>query len=253
MPKEYDIPLILTTPHMAGVAVRDAQWLLAGHNRFEGLAPYKDGPIDSEYGPLTAQATKRAKFWLGYPLTACDGTFGQTIYEYLRANHWRPLPPEYRTRRAERLAEAANTPGLKAFKAAEKEIGYKEGPGQNNNKFGVEYGFNWVPWCAIFMSIMFAHTGRSSFRYAAVESIYLDARAERNGLRIVYTPQRGDIVGYSLHGEEFAHTAFFDQWTGGSAFRDLGGNTGPSSISNGGMVMKQLRDRSQVRFWARVG
>ena len=32
---------------------------------------------------VTALATKRTKFWLGYPLSACDQKFGQVLYGYL--------------------------------------------------------------------------------------------------------------------------------------------------------------------------
>jgi hypothetical protein len=252
--KEYTVPLGLTTPNMRGNNVRDAQWLLSGHNRFKGLAPYKDGAIDSIYGSLTAQATRRAKYWLGYPDKALDNIFGQTLYEYLRKNDWRPLPDAYRDRRDERLKADATNPGAKAFALAEKEIGYREEPqhGINDNKFGREYGFNRVPWCAIFESIMFKHAGYPKFKYAAVAQIYWDAMANRNGLYIVRTPRLGDVVGYRLHGDEFAHTAFFSRWVGDGTLEDLGGNTGPADISNGGMVMKQNRNTAIVHFYARV-
>jgi hypothetical protein len=55
-----------------------------------------------------------------------------------------------------------------------------------------------------------------------------------------------------LHGDSYAHTAFFSKWVGEGTLEDLGGNTGPSSISNGGMVMKQQRSTSIVNFYARA-
>ena len=254
--KQYANPLRLVTPHMRGQKVKDAQWLMAGHNRFKGLATYKDGKVDGDYGPLTAQATKRAKYWLGYPDSALDGVFGQTLYEFLREKDWRPLPAAYRKRRDRRVAAgAATSPALRAYEFAEKEIGYKEEPrhGINDNKYGRWYKWNYVPWCAIFESYCFYKTGRPSYRYAAVELIYLDAMANRNGLIIVRSPKKSDIVGYKLGGSEFAHTAFFDHWTHeGSDFVDLGGNTGPSSMSNGGMVARSNRSTSLVRYYARV-
>jgi hypothetical protein len=253
MAKEFAVPLRLVTPHMRGQKVRDAQWLLAGHNRFKDLATYKDGTIDGDYGAVSAQATRRAKYWLGYPQTALDGSFGQTIYEYLRPENWRPLPEAYRGRRDKRLAAAAaSNPGARALEAARKEVGYHESPaGSNNNKFGVEYGFNRVPWCAIFESIMFKHTGTPRFRYAAVEAIYWDARANRNGLYIVRTPRAGDVIGYEFHGDRFAHTAFFVRFEDGG-LRDLGGNTSVSNFSNGGEVGEQFRPLSLVSYYARV-
>ena len=256
MAKEYDNPLRLVTPHMRGIPVRDMQWLAAGNNRFAGLAPYKDGKQDEEYGPLSAQATRRLKFWLGYPTPACDMIFGQTLYEYLRPNNWRPLPKEYQVRRANRLkaAEAESNPGARALEKAKAEIGYHESPaGSNNNKFGIEYGWNRVAWCAIFESIMFKHSGTPSFRYASVEAIYWDAVANRNGLYIVRTPRPGDIIGYKLHGDPYAHTAFFVKQVDGYTLLDLGGNTSVTDFANGGEVAEQNRSVSLVHYFARVG
>jgi hypothetical protein len=253
---EFTRPLRLVTPHMKGDRVKDAQYLMKGNNRFKGLATYKDGKVDGEYGPLTAQATKQTKFWVGYPKSSIDGNFGQTLYEYLRRKNWRPLPKAFQERREQRLAAVVKeeAPCLKAFAFAEKQIGYKEEPrrGVNDNKYGRWYGWNWVPWCAIFESYCFAHTGWPQFRFASVEAIYWAAVAHRFKLYIVRSPKKGDIIGYSLGGSEFAHTAFFDHWVSSSRFVDLGGNTGPTNISNGGMVMRQERPTSLVRYYARV-
>lgn len=256
MAKQYAVPLRLVSPHMHGDAVRDAQWLMAGNNRFAGLATYKDGAVDGEYGPLTAQATRRTKFWVGYPENSLDSIFGQTLYEYLRPKDWRPLPDAYRDRRAARLkaAEAAANPGARALAEAVKHLGYREEPrsGVNDNMFGRWYGWNRVAWCAIFESYCFAHSGTKRFHYASVEAIYWDAASSRNGLYIVRTPRPGDVVGYRLHGDSFAHTGFFDHKKDSSTIVDLGGNTGPMNISNGGMVMRQDRSTSIVHFYARV-
>lgn len=255
MPKQYEPPLRLVSPQMKGQAVRDAQYLMAGHNRFRGLATMKDAQRDGIYGLTTAQATKRTKYWLGYPLASCDMVFGQKLYEYLRTNKWRPLPDEYRDRREQRIEAAALTPGKKALAWAVGEIGYQESPfGSNRNKYGVEYGFNGVPWCAIFESIGFKRTGRPSYRYASCLMIYLDAQAGRNGLRLVYSPMPGDVAIYNLRGDRFAHTAFFEKWiSSGDEFYDVGGNTGPTDISNGGAVMRQRRRKSMVTAFVRVG
>lgn len=253
--KEFEVPLVVTTPFMKGQKVADAQYLLKGNNRFTGLAPLKDQAVDKVYGPVTGQATKRAKFWLGYPLPACDMVFGQTLYEFLRTEHWRPLPDAYRARRDARIAAAVETPGMKAIRLAEQELGYQESPfGSNRTKFGVEYGFNGVAWCAIFESIMFKHANFPSFRYSYVGNIHHDAVANRNHLRRVYTPTRGDVVCYSLHGDPFAHTAFFDAWhVPGRDFWDIGGNTSAHDFSNGGEVARQIRSTSIVTSYVRVG
>jgi hypothetical protein len=256
MSKEFDTPLVLTTPHMKGQRVRDAQYLMAGHTRFKGLATYKNQPIDGDYGPIAAAATRSAKYWCGYPAASCDRVFGQTLYEYLRVNDWRPLPKAYQDRRAARIAAATKTPGMKALAVAVSEIGNHESPyGSNLSKYGAWYGFNGVPWCAIFESWCFASSGRTSYRYAAVEQIYADAAAGRNGLKLVWSPMPGDVCCFNLHGDPFAHTSFFERWIDEQAgsFYDIGGNTGPTNISNGGAVMRQQRNRGMVSHFVRVG
>lgn len=256
MAKEFAQPLVLTTPHMKGQKVKDAQYLMAGHSRFKGLATYKHGTIDGDYGLLSVQACRRAKFWLGYPLAAVNGktggVFGQTMYEYLRPTHWRPLPDEYRKRRDARIAATSKTPGQKALALAKKELGYHESPAYSNRtKFGLEYGFNGVAWCAIFESIMFKHAGFPRFRYAAVEAIYNDAIYGRNSLRRVFSPRQGDIVCYALHGDPFAHTAFYDVSSSSGQFWDVGGNTSAQDFSNGGEVARQLRSTRLVHAYVR--
>lgn len=252
--KEFQVPLRLTSPLTRGPKVRDAQFLLHGGNRFTGLAPYKDGQIDGIYGPTTAASVKRAKYWLGYPESSIDATFGQTIYEYLRVNHWRELPRDYQKRRADRIAAAAQTPGSKAFAEAVKFIGVKESPpGTNRQMFGEWYRMNGEPWCAIFDSYCFAHSGYDRFRYSYVPQIYQDARAGTNGLRVVWTPRRGDLALYDWGGEQLAHVAFYDRKINADSFKDLGGNTGTSDLANGGEVARGTRYTSQVHAYVRVG
>ena len=255
--QQYDIPLELVTPHVTGQKVRDAQWLMKGNNRFVGLAPYKDGEIDGDYGPLSAQATARTKYWIGYPQNAVDGSFGQTLYEYLRPLKWRPLPSEYRDRRDARLKAAAETIGSKALEIAITQIGYKEqrdSRSGNINKYGKWYGMDRVAWCAIFDSWCFDQSGYKNFKYSYVPFVAADAIANRNRLSIVRTPRYGDLALHTINGVPDEHISFFEKWIDEAAgtFYDVGGNTGPSSISNGGAVMRQVRDTHRISRFVRV-
>lgn len=257
MAKQYIPPLILTTPLIKGDKVRDAQWLLAGNNRFKGLAVLKDAQIDEEYGPVTATATARAKYWVGYPANNIDQVFGQTLYEYLRPRDWRPLPDDYRERREARLKEVAakQTAGAKALAYAITELGNEENPAYSNlTKYGRWFGFNGVPWCAIFASYCFAHSGYLRFKSASCQEIYYAGHFGRNGTRQVWTPRPGDLVIYNFHGDRFAHTAFFERWIKqGVSFQDLGGNTGKRSFNAGGEVARGVRSVGQVTAYVRVG
>lgn len=250
---EFSQALVLTTPHEQSKRVRDAQYLMKGNSVFGAeLSPLKDFTIDGDFGLITAQAAARSKFWIGYPTKLCTPTFGQALYDQLVGKV--PLSKAEIALRKQRLA--AQTIGQKGLEVARTQVGVKESPhGSNIQKYGSWYGFNGVPWCAIFESWCLDQSGYRKFHYAAVEAIYYDALAGRNSLRIVSTPQPGDVVCYSLHGSEFAHTAFFVEWVDqkGGAFTDLGGNTGPSSVSNGGEVLSQPRSLSMVKAFVRIG
>ena len=89
--------LRLTTPMMNGKDVREAQQLLA-KNPF---GSFFNGDFDSEYGEITQQATKRAKFWVGYPDTGPNswqsGGFADKMHGFLSGA--KPLPADYAKRR----------------------------------------------------------------------------------------------------------------------------------------------------------
>jgi hypothetical protein len=254
MPDQYEHALNLVTPLMHGQKVKDAQWLMAGNNKIQGLATYKDGAIDGVYGPLTAQATYRAKYWCGYPPAAIDRSFGQTLYEYLLPSSERKLPPDYLQRRKMRLAAAETSPGSKALAKAITQIGTKESPfGSNLQKYGSWYGMNGVAWCAIFASWCFAHTDFKRFRYSYVPAIHDDARNVRNGLCVVRTPRPGDLACFNFGGVRDAHVEFVEKMTGaGSTFESVGGNTGHTNYSNGGEVLRSTRYVSNVGAFVRI-
>jgi len=65
--------LQLANPDMIGPDVEEAQRLLA-RNPFGNFAP---GDLDGDYGPITADAVRRAKFALGYPASQVNGSFGR--------------------------------------------------------------------------------------------------------------------------------------------------------------------------------
>lgn len=250
--KEFTNPLRLVSPPMHGQKVKDAQYLMAGHSRFPDLATYKDGKIDGIYGTLTAQATKRAKYWTGYPIAACDTNFGQTLYEYLRPNDWRPLPTDYRLRRNDRIQAAQQTAGQKALEYGMQFVGVKESPfGSNCQEFGAWYRMNCVAWCAIFVSYNFGHTGTPSFRYSYVPAIWQSAIYNQNRLHVVRTPAPGDLALYDF-GTELAHVGFVKTAVAGGHFTDLSGNTGLSNQANGGEVMVSDRYTSTVHGFVRV-
>jgi hypothetical protein len=253
---EFTNPLTLTTPHARGQRVKDAQWLLSGHNVFADkknpIHTY-NGDIDGEYGQKSYAATKTAKFWLGYATPAIDGRFGQSIYGLLHGDIL--LSDENKARRSERLKAAEQPLKEDALEYASGQIGTKESPaGSNLQKYGAWYGMNGVPWCAIFVSYCLsqAHYKKPNgelWKYSYVPTIYNDALNGRYGMSLTHSPQPGDLVCYTFNGTPNAHVAFFDAWAdkvNRYFFDDLGGNTGPVDMSNGGEVLRQRRNMSFV-------
>ena len=74
--------LALTEPFMTGADVKAAQRVLHD-NRFK--INFHPGKLDSQYGPKAADATRLAKFLLGYPEAEVNGEFGPNLYGYLVA------------------------------------------------------------------------------------------------------------------------------------------------------------------------
>lgn len=60
---------------------------------------------------------------------------------------------------AEEEIVAARTTAQRVIARARTQRGYREGPRRDQTKFGAWYGWNEVPWCAIFVSWVFWHEG----------------------------------------------------------------------------------------------
>src|SRR5687768_15643115 len=114
--------LVLTTPHMDGDDVEYAQRLLTKHG-------YYDGEADGEFGPLSAQASYRAQFWLGYAKP--QQTFGTPLEKFLLG---RAEPKEDAQKRiAQRKKEAAAKPlRERALEHMETFVGLAERPAGSN-------------------------------------------------------------------------------------------------------------------------
>ena len=134
--------LHLTTPHTKGPEVLHLQQLLTKRGWYHGT-------LDSEYGPLSAQAVHRAKYWLGYKqpnqiagpalFAFLDGTRKQTAAMVKLAHERRSKPKPTKTK-GQLLVEYELT-----------QVGVKESPsGSNMQKYGAWYGANGLPWCAMF-------------------------------------------------------------------------------------------------------
>lgn len=254
---QYDKPLVLVTPHKTGKKVRDAQWLLSGHNVFttspQALPPLNTltGRIDGEYGPVTAGATKEAKYELGYPTDQIDNVFGQKLYDFLTGQS--KLPPAFQEARKRRLKKPVK---VKALDYAITQIGIKEQPFRSNEqKYGEWYGWNGVAWCAIFVSYcineVLGTLDRPTWKYAYVPSVAHDAGIGINHMSYTYAPEPGDLVTYNFS-EPNCHIEFYEKELDSGSFSAVGGNTGPSNYSNGGEVCRSVRYNHNVSHFIRL-
>lgn len=151
-----------------------------------------------------------------------------------------PPPPPAQTKRQLALAQAITQIGT-----------VEDPPGSNNQPYGLWYGMNGVPWCAIFVSWCFESVvGSPSFKagsyYSYVPYIVSDARLKLNGLQTTDSPIPGDLACYDWNWDgTYDHTGIFEAWTSaGSTFSAIEGNTSASDFSNGGQVLRCSRSVS---------
>jgi hypothetical protein len=244
--------LTITSPFMHNEDVRRVQARLKLHN-------YLQGPVDGIFGPDTARAVKRAKYWLGYPIGEVNQIAGDLFYAYIKEDK-RPNPA-MQARTADRKQAAAGKPlREKMIGEAKKWIGTTESPtGSNKVKFSEWYGLT-GPWCAMFVTYCGITAGSKSFirgqYYAYVPYMVNNAKAGIRGLAVTYNPKYGDLVTFDWDGDGVAdHMGFFDHWreADGDLFTTVEGNTAVGNDSNGGEVMARTRNKAEVLAFIHVG
>jgi hypothetical protein len=254
-------PLGLTSPLTRGNGVTTAQLLLQKHGWLHGA------PVDGEYGPLTAAATRRAKYALGYPRKEVNGTFGPVLYAYLTGA--KRVPARYKARAAIRRARArAAADRSKVRRAAldracaEARAGVKEHPA-NSNRATPSLWYGLIgPWCMMGVTWAYVTAGYKGkaflrgVRWASVPAFWNDAVAGRNGVHVIHPSdvQPGDPVCFDWDGGVPDHVGMFRYWINRTlgTFATVEANTAFGNDSNGGAWMERERDLSQVEGFVRV-
>jgi cell wall-associated NlpC family hydrolase len=135
----------------------------------------------------------------------------------------------------------------KVVEVARKEVGYVEGYG-NKTKYGKWFGFDGVPWCAMFVSWCYHYAGRplgnigwkNGFAGCQIGYEFF----KKHGW-ITDKPEPGDIILYDFNGDKrYDHTGIFVKWIDDCRFEAIEGNTSTSNQNNGGQVM--VKDRKNV-------
>lgn len=217
--------LALTSPHTTGDAVKYAQRLLKKHG-------YYTSKIDGEFGPLTAQACFRAKYWLGYAKPV--QTFGTDLEKLLLERTQPSAAAKLRIARRQKQAQATPV-RQKALAQMEKFVGLVEQPLGSNHVPAINgwWGRGDGAWCARTVSKAYILAGSKAFsrgqNYQYVPTLVGMARAGNGGLTVTLDPKPGDLVCFDWDGSNFTsddnHIGMFRSGTKGR-FKTIEGNVG---------------------------
>ena len=228
--------LVLTSPNVKSADVSGAQKLLKN-------AGYYSGKVDGVYGQETAAATKAAKWGLGYADKNVTGEFGDLIASFLSGTK---KPTILMNRRA-RIRHSKSDLGAKALSIGHQYIGVKENPpGSNEVMFSKWYGIT-GPWCAMFVTYCYVGAGSKSFvkgnRWAYCPFILEDAKAHRNGLKIIDKAAAvpGDIVLFDWNRDGTPdHVGMVLSPVVKGNFTSLEGNSGVGEVAVGSHDLKNV-------------
>lgn len=144
------------------------------------------------------------------------------------------------------------------LEVAEKQIGTKESPANSNNVkyntwfYGHAVSGSAYPWCMAFVEWCFSEAGMPlPFLTASCGSL-LNWYKKNDPDCIVITPQLGDIAIFNWPGTKYTtdHTGIVRS-VGKRQITTIEGNTSLGNDSNGGMVMRRVRDRQYVNAYIR--
>ena len=242
--------LFLTSPNVKGADVSAAQSVLKDLG-------YYNGKMDGIYGEQSAAATRAAKWDLGYADKDINSTCDDTLIMYLLGKK----KPSLLMKRRASIRHNKRTVGDVALAEASKYIGVSENPaGSNKVMFSEWYGLN-GPWCAMFVTYCFVAAKSKSFvkgsKYAYCPYVLADAKASRNGLRVVPKTdvRTGDIVLFDWNRDGTADhigIVVMPPAKKKATFTTIEGNTSGTNPSDGGMVATMSRVTSDVIAFVRV-
>jgi peptidoglycan hydrolase-like protein with peptidoglycan-binding domain len=148
------------------------------------------------------------------------------------------------------------TTAQKVLGIAAREIGYHESPKKsNNNKFGIWYGTNYQPWCAMFVSYCFYNAGLplpattpKGFAFCPFGVNWFKNKGWWHK-----TPQVGDVVFYDWGGDGVAnHVGIVEKVNSDGSIVAIEGNTSDGvGDSNGGEVCRKPQKKGVILGYGR--
>jgi hypothetical protein len=227
---------------------------------------------DGVYGPVTAGAVKRWKWFFGYHKKFVNQDFTASDYAYLFGK--RPKTALMKVRASRRAQKAvppasAQSKALKIMQAWASQ-GLKEQPAGSNkvprlheiaqaNGISAQYSNMGYPWCAFAIMLAANNAGSAAakagfagkFNVLYVPDIESQARSGRYGMRLVGwgDARPGDFLIFNWDGGVPDHTGMLVSTEVGYAVTVEGNTSADSggSQSNGGGVYIRHRDRSLIQ------
>ncbi|MEY3554188.1 MAG: CHAP domain-containing protein [Microcystis aeruginosa Ma_QC_Ca_00000000_S207] len=145
------------------------------------------------------------------------------------------------------------TTAQQVLQIAAREIGYKENPkNSNHNKFGIWYGMDYQPWCAMFVSYCFYNAGLplpittpKGFAYCPYGVQWF-----RNKGWWHTDPQVGDVVFYDWGGDDVSdHVGIVEKVNSDGSIVAIEGNTSDGfGDSNGGEVCRKTQKKGILGY-----
>jgi hypothetical protein len=210
---ELELLATLTSPPMRGAHVRELQLMLR-HNPFGTFEP---GRTDGVFDVSTAAATRRAKYWLGFPEDRIDEVADLQLRRILAEEA--ALPAAWLEERDRRLARLDGVMVWDAaLRVAREQIGRRERvDGFKALPYTLWYGVL-CPWSVVFAAFCYAQAGSQAFapgrRYAYAPYMLDDARRGHNHLSVTAEPLSGDLALLDDdHDGDPDRVALFDGWT----------------------------------------
>lgn len=133
---------------------------------------------------------------------------------------------------------------------ASRQIGYKESPpGTNHNKFGVWYGMNAQPWCALFVSYCFYQAGLPLRATTAKGFAYCPYGVQwfRHQGKFDKHPRSGDVVFFDWGGDGISDHVGIVESVNANSVTTIEGNTSAGNNSNGGEVQRRVRSLGSIQ------
>lgn len=148
----------------------------------------------------------------------------------------------------------------KVLSVARAEIGTKEKPANSNivkyntEYYGREVSGSAYPWCCVFVWWVFKKAGLSSLFYGGKKTAHCATLQTfyKKGGRAVTDYKAGDIVFFNFSGGKTPqHVGIVESVNKNGSLTTIEGNTGTSDQTNGGAVMRRVRQLKHVVGGAR--